>query len=190
LKHYAKRVWDIIDSFNSFNITFVPQEKNKKTDSLAVATSLFNTDDSQNPNTFHVKTIFQPSIPDNQEYWKVFENDEHIANFLAYLESTSFDISKEIQSNQKEIHDHNITVLPKNYVSLESLFTRDDQTKTMNTVEESSLRKVQETHKINIGTFDVPKCINLGTSCTTEEVEQYTLLFKSFKMFLHGVMMI
>jgi hypothetical protein len=45
--------------------------------------SLFNTNDSQNHNTFHVKTIFQPSIHDNQEYWQVFENYEHIAKFLA-----------------------------------------------------------------------------------------------------------
>jgi hypothetical protein len=98
LKHYARRVWEIIDSFNSFNISFVPQEKNQKVDSLAVATSLFNTDDSQNQNTFHVKTIFRPSIPDNQEYWKVFENDEHIANFLVDQESTSSDISEKVKA--------------------------------------------------------------------------------------------
>jgi hypothetical protein len=72
LKHYAKKVWDIIDSFNSFNITFVPREKNKKTYSLVVATSHFKTYDSQNPNNFHVKIVFRPSIPHNQEYWKVF----------------------------------------------------------------------------------------------------------------------
>jgi ribonuclease HI len=147
LKHYARRVWEIIDSFNSFNISFVPREKNQKVDSLAVVASLFNTDDSQNHNTFHVKTIFRPSIPDNQEYWQVFENDEHIAKFLTDHDSTLSDVSEEIQSNQKEIHDQSIVVLPKNYVSLESLFTRDDQTKTMDPIEESSIRKVQETQK-------------------------------------------
>jgi hypothetical protein len=105
LKHYARRVWEIIDSFNSFNISFVPREKNKKVDSLAVVASLFNADDSQNQNTFHVKTIFRPSIPDNQEYWKVFENDEHIASFLTDHDSTLSDDSEESQNCQKEIHD-------------------------------------------------------------------------------------
>jgi ribonuclease HI len=69
LKHYEKRVWDIIDSFNSFNITFVPREKNKKADSFVMPSFLFNNDDSQNPNNFHVNFFFRPSIPDNQEYW-------------------------------------------------------------------------------------------------------------------------
>jgi len=49
-------------------------------------------------------------------------------------------------------------------------------------MEESFLRKEQETQKINSNTFDVPKCLNLGTSCTTREVEQYTLLFKEFQV--------
>jgi ribonuclease HI len=42
LKAYATRVWDLIQTFNSFNITFIPREKNQKDDSLAVSTSLFN----------------------------------------------------------------------------------------------------------------------------------------------------
>jgi len=58
LKHYARRVWGIINSFNSFNIYFFHQEKNKKIDSFAVDTSLFNTGDTQSQNTFHVKTFF------------------------------------------------------------------------------------------------------------------------------------
>jgi hypothetical protein len=72
-------------------------------------------------------------------------------------------------------------VLPKIYVSLESLFTRDDQTKTLGPIEEHSIGKVQETQKINISAPDSPKYINLGTSCTIVEIEQYTILFKEFQ---------
>jgi len=93
---------EIIHYFISFNISFVPREKNKKVESLAVTTSLFNKDDSQNQNPFHVKTIFRPLIPDNQEYWKVFENYEHIAYILVEQVVTSYRISEE---NQKQIHD-------------------------------------------------------------------------------------
>jgi hypothetical protein len=49
-----------------------------------------------------------------------------------------------------------------------------------NLKEEVSIRKVQETQKINIGTQDSPKYVNLGTSCTEKEVDQYTTLFKEF----------
>jgi hypothetical protein len=101
--------------------------------------------------------IFCPSIPDNQDYCKVFENDEHVANFLAGLQPTSSSVAEEMQMNLKEgqinqveTHDESATYFPKHYVSLESLFTRDDQTKEMNTLDESLLEKVQETQKINI----------------------------------------
>jgi hypothetical protein len=58
---------------------------------------------------------------------------------------------------------------------------RDDQTKISKPLEEPSVRKVQETHKINIGTPESPKYINLGTSCTKEERDKYTQLFKEFQ---------
>jgi ribonuclease HI len=68
LKHYVRRVCEIMDSFNSFNISCIPLEKNKIVDSLAVGASLFNSDDSQSQSTFHVKKNFQTSIPDNKKY--------------------------------------------------------------------------------------------------------------------------
>jgi ribonuclease HI len=57
-KHYERRVCEIMDSFNSFNISFIPREKNQNPVSLAVTSSLFNEEDSQSQSTFHVKTIF------------------------------------------------------------------------------------------------------------------------------------
>jgi ribonuclease HI len=66
LKLYAKRVNELMDSFSSFNISFIPRERNQKANSLALVASLFNPDDLQNKNTFQVKRIFRPSVPDNQ----------------------------------------------------------------------------------------------------------------------------
>jgi hypothetical protein len=60
----------------------------------------------------------------------------------------------------------------------------------MDPKEESSIRKFQELHKINIDALYSPKYINIGTSCTTEDIEQYTLLFKEFQDVFLGVMMI
>jgi ribonuclease HI len=55
IKHYAKRACELMDSFNSFNISFIPRDKNQKVDSLAVVASLFNPDDSQNQIHFMLK---------------------------------------------------------------------------------------------------------------------------------------
>jgi hypothetical protein len=93
---------------------------------------------------------------------------------LAYLLPIDPDKEKiESQICQKEeTHESNVNLLQKSCVSLESLFTRDDQTKNKNVTEESSLRKFQETQKINIGTFEATKYLNLGTNCTDEEVRK------------------
>jgi hypothetical protein len=190
LKCYAKRVSELMYSFNSFNISFIPREKNQKDDALAVSTSLFNTKDCQGQGTYHVKTIFRPSIPDNQEYLQVFENDEHVVNFLTDDDPITKVDPVEDQNLQGEVHEENHKLSPKKYINLESLFTRDDQIKISKPLEEPSVRKVQETQKINIGTLESPKYINLGTSCTKEEIDQYTQFLNIFKMYLHGVMMI
>jgi len=58
---------------------------------------------------------------------------------------------------------------------------RDDQTNISKPLEENYIIKVQETHNINIGTPESPKYIKLGTSCTKEERDQYTQLFKYFQ---------
>jgi ribonuclease HI len=42
LKLYVKRVNELMDSFSSFNISFVPREQNLKSDSLILVASLFN----------------------------------------------------------------------------------------------------------------------------------------------------
>jgi hypothetical protein len=58
------------------------------------------------------------------------------------------------------------------------LFTKDDHAK--NLLEEVSVRKVQETKKINIGKERSLKYVNLGVDFTTEEVDQYVSLFKEY----------
>jgi hypothetical protein len=104
---------------------------------LALVASLFNPDDLQNKNTFQVKIIFRPSVPDNQEYLQVFENDEELNDFLA-------------NEDDLEESNSNVALVPKNCIKSESFFTRDDQAKILK--EEEYVRKVQGTQKINIGT--------------------------------------
>jgi len=65
LKAYKGRVWDLIQTFNYFNIIFIPIERNQKVDSLVVSKSLFNPDSSLVHDSFWFKMIFRSSIPDN-----------------------------------------------------------------------------------------------------------------------------
>jgi hypothetical protein len=62
--------------------------------------------------------------------------------------------------------------------------------KCPNLKEEVSIRKVQETQKINIGTKDSPKYVNLGTGCTKKRLISILPCSNNFLMFLHGLMMI
>jgi ribonuclease HI len=58
LKLYFKRVNKLMESFSSFNIAFIPRDKNYKADSLALAASLSNPDDAQRKMSFQVERDF------------------------------------------------------------------------------------------------------------------------------------
>jgi hypothetical protein len=58
------------------------------------------------------------------------------------------------------------------------LFTKDDHAR--NICEEVSVRKVQETRKVNIRMDQSPKHANFGIDCTPEEVDQHVTLFKEY----------
>jgi ribonuclease HI len=82
LKLYFKRVNELMEYFSSFNISFIPRDKNHKADSLALAASLSNPDNIQRKMYFQVERAFRPSVPHNMEYLQVFENDEGLEFFL------------------------------------------------------------------------------------------------------------
>jgi hypothetical protein len=102
-----------MNSFSSFNISFIPRDKNQKADSLVVVAYLFNPDDSQSQNTFQVKRIFRPSVPDNQDYLQVFENDEELDEFLA-------DTSDVVENSEDQSH-----ILFQRIVSILNLFSQE-----------------------------------------------------------------
>jgi hypothetical protein len=109
LKLYFKRVNELMESFISFNITSIPRDKNHKADSLALVASLSNPDDVQRKTYFQVERYFQPYVPDNVEYFQVFENDEQMEYFL-------------LKDNDEE--NDNSSVVPKDCIQCESLFTK------------------------------------------------------------------
>jgi hypothetical protein len=149
--------------FSSFNISFIPRDKNHKTNSLALATSLPKLDDAQRKMSFQVERDFLPSVPDNIEYLQVFENDEQLEKHFL---------------NDDDEEEDSLSDIPIDCIQVESFLTKDDHAK--NILEDVSVRKVQEMRKVNIGMDKSLKYVNLGVDCTTEEVDQYVSLFKEY----------
>jgi ribonuclease HI len=58
LKLYFKIVNELMEAFNSFNISIVPIDKSQKEDSLALVASLLNMNDVHRKTSFQVKVIF------------------------------------------------------------------------------------------------------------------------------------
>jgi hypothetical protein len=75
---------------------------------------IFNSNNSHNQSNFHVKINFRLSILDNQEYWQVFQNHEHIVDFLTDNDLMLSGDSEEIQDSQKENCDRSLVLSPKN----------------------------------------------------------------------------
>jgi hypothetical protein len=82
LKLYFKKVNELMESFSSFNISFILRDKNHKANSLDLVDSLSNPDDAQRKTYFRVQRAFRSSVPNNIEYLQVFENDEQLDFFL------------------------------------------------------------------------------------------------------------
>lgn len=71
----------MIQGIKECEFTVIPRKENAEADSLVVPASLFQI--PENPKEkYQIEVRHKPSIPDNVDHWKVFENDEHINRFL------------------------------------------------------------------------------------------------------------
>ena len=87
LVRYQHEVWSLIDIFYSFNITYIPREKNQDANLIVGMVSKPLLDLRLNKNKCYVELIFRPSVPNNISNWQVFEGDEKILEFL-HVEKT------------------------------------------------------------------------------------------------------
>ncbi|XP_059078248.1 uncharacterized protein LOC131876779 [Cryptomeria japonica] len=89
LKHYRNRFWDEIEDFDAFSIEAIPRELNSKVDSLAVLASLLVPHPEFFDDIYRVELIYQPSVPENSDFWQVFESDKQINNFMQSVDMFS-----------------------------------------------------------------------------------------------------
>ena len=75
LRLYKDLVLELVKGFNECKFSIIPRKENVEAHSLAISASLFQI--PQNPKEkYQIEVRHKPSIPDNVDHWKVFENDE------------------------------------------------------------------------------------------------------------------
>jgi len=88
LKTHRDEVWRIRDSFDYFYISYIPRAQNQLADSLAVSASMFIP--PMPPRlVYEVQMKYRPSLPDNVQHWKVFDDDDEINKFLQVIDEFS-----------------------------------------------------------------------------------------------------
>ena len=137
MQAYRNAVLDILKLFSEDTLTCVPHIQDSIADALAkVASSLKIPMNSSNKFEIHVK--HHPTIPNNQRYWQVFQDDEEINDFLqnkGKFKETLIDVENddgkgngldEVQINEIDMLQLKINIIPKGLIPLEELFDQDD----------------------------------------------------------------
>ena len=76
LRNYQTEVWNLLLSFEAFNINSIPRYLNQEADLLANVASRLIPSEGMLANSFSVELLFRPSIPDNVVNWRIFDHDE------------------------------------------------------------------------------------------------------------------
>ena len=129
LGSYRNEIWDTIENtFDAFNITFIPTDENLHADSLAISAISFKI-----PNQFQIQYQIQikyrSPILDNLKQWKIFEDDEQLKSFLQVIDEFYVLQIEEDNSDSKEatqdkensklkskVVDHDIIQLSNNFI--------------------------------------------------------------------------
>lgn len=102
----------------------------------------------ENKLDFPIITLYKPHLPDNDESWKVFEDDDIV---LAFLKDEMQDPSKIINLKQNRY--------PKGLAPLEDAFSPSDSSKTDKSEKKFS-KTIDEIEQIDIETETKSKTLN------------------------------
>jgi ribonuclease HI len=82
LKKYRDVAQTLSKSFRKISIEVVPREENHVVDALVVSASTLQPCEGPLHDMCRMEVLFRPSIPDNLEHWKVFEDDDQMIRFM------------------------------------------------------------------------------------------------------------
>lgn len=127
MRSYRHRTWDLIESFDAFNIQKIPRKTNAFVDRMATIGSHFDPVVDLLVNPQAISVIIRPAIPDNDTHWQVFKSDEKTTLFI----QNSREFADQLQPKVKEAYEDQIiqlksNKLPNGLITLENLFDCDD----------------------------------------------------------------
>jgi ribonuclease HI len=188
LKAYRDEVWKVRDYFSIFEISYIPRDMNQLADSLVVSANMFIP--PMPPRlSYEIQVKYRPSLPDNIQYWKVFEDDDELNRFLQVVDEFSdMHVDQQnlnIEESQKpklkqRLGQRDIVQLPNNYiprglVPLEKIFDHNDVPYKLDKKE-----KDLDVHEQNIRGEIQPKFINLSSELTVDQNSEYCSVLKEF----------
>lgn len=128
LTRYRNRVWDLIESFDAFNIQSVNRSNNQVANSLAQEASSLEPLAMDSMNQFTVELSSIPSVPDNVTNFQVFDDDGHILEFLTSSNVFATQIIDEDEMTKGAEFDVDgilnlkTNIIPKGMIQLERIF--------------------------------------------------------------------
>ena len=134
-----------------------------------------------NNNKCSIELIFRPSVPDNITNIRVFDDDEHIINFLTNEEAFKEYVIDE-EERQSDLQNEDMfkgNFMPKGVRTLEGMFDLQNKfTKPTNVKTNSSSMQYE---LVNLGSEVEPKYVNLGKCCLLGERCKFIKLFHQYK---------
>lgn len=86
LKKYHNVVWDNMEYFDAFDLQTIPRDGNKQADELVVVASTSQLGENLLHDKMKMEVMFRPSVPDNIEHWKIFNDESQVIRFLNNME--------------------------------------------------------------------------------------------------------
>lgn len=149
------RVWDLIESFDAFNIQSVYRSNNQVANSLAQAASSLEPLAIESMNEFTIELSSIPSILDNVSNFQLFDDDDHIREFLtssdvfATLIIDEDEIVEEAEFDNDGILNLKTNIIPRRMIQLERIFDQDQINEMKNQKTDGD-----QYEKVNVGTDD------------------------------------
>ena len=133
-----------MEDFQAFNIRSIPWKKNAIADALATSASALSTMEWTKLSRFLVELVVVPSILDNITNFQVFQDDQHILEFVLSSQMFEGQIIDVEPNGDKEKGDPNEeeettdddgiwnlkkNTIPRGMVELERMFDNDESAK-------------------------------------------------------------
>jgi hypothetical protein len=182
LKKYYQKAKELIEKFLSFNMQVVPRASNHVVDTLALVGLYFTLDFVRFDKDIKVQILQRHALHDKIDSWQVFDIDEQICKFLQSKEEFEyFHISTELEEETRDIIQLKTNKIPPSLFMLESMFDYNDASTFALSIDSESIKKVQETILIIIGTEKDPKLVHIGSQCSPSKITQLIELLTEFK---------